>query len=270
MAEAGGSLKMKRLLTGLSLWLMVLGSPAKAAPERMDIIMPAWGLTLQADGTGLFNALFDFVMAERRGEVEVSYVSYETMLRLLVNKSAACAYPLAKATLLSTDRYVEPDSLIESLPPLVSKTYLFTRPGEPIIRASDSLKDKLLIQIHGENYNHNSFAREARFLNVETEADKVRLLLAGRGHGMLASMPDILFSMQALDAPALPHDDSFSLFDYNNSVLCRRVPDTEAFVAYFDARVRALLADGSLKAFIAANGVPAADVENYLPVTTPR
>jgi len=232
----------------------------------VKLIVPAWGITSGADGSGLFNELFRFVAADGVANYQIDYVNYEEALRRVVHGQAECVYPVPIQTFDMFFKDAEQVDLIESLPVFISKSYIFSRPGEPVLARLEDMRDMLLIQILGENYNHDFLGLGARFLNVETETEKIKLLLAGRGHAMIGSVPDILYSFKALGVEILPYNPDFSVLDYPNNLTCRASARTKALVDAFSARIKATFEDGSLKAFIAKQGVPLHLIDNFLAV----
>jgi len=231
----------------------------------MKVIMPLWGPSIQADGTGMFVDLFKFVLQGHEDRYEIEYVSYDKALRLLLYSDVDCAYPVSKKTIMVSMQHTDPSQMVQSLPVLVSKTYVFSRPGEPVFSSMDELKDKLLIQIRGENYNHNFKTAQARFWNVDTEPEKVRVLLGGRGDAMLGSMPEILISFAELGVEMPPYDPDFSVLDYNNAMTCRSSAEAQSLVELFNRRIRETVEDGSLRAQAVDNGVPELVVDAFLP-----
>lgn len=250
------------------LWMAVL-SGVRAEDESeapVKVIMPLWGPTIQADGSGLFVDLFHFVMDDWQGEYAVDFVSYDEVLQQLLYSDSECAYPLNKPSVLVSYKHTDPGGLVESRPVLVSKTYLFSRQGDPVIKSREDMNGKLLIQIRGENYNHNFKTSQARFWNVDTEIDKVTVLLSGRGDAMLGSLPDIYFSFRDLDVDIPPYDPDFAVLDYRNAMVCRTSGKTQAMINHFNARVNQLVADGGLRARAISQGVPELIVDAFLPV----
>jgi|GEM_PF-1629214 len=240
--------------------------PVQAEDARpMKVIMPLWGPSIQADGTGMFVDMFRFVLKGHEDRYDIDFVSYDKALRLLIYSDVDCAYPISKKTIMVSMKHTDPDQMVQSLPVLVSKTYLFSRPGEPVFSGMDQLKDKLLIQIRGENYNHNFRMSQARFWNVDTEIEKVRVLLEGRGDAMLGSMPEILISFAELGVEIPPYDPDFTVLDYNNAMTCRSSPEASALVDLFNQRIRETVEDGSLRARAVDHGVPESAVDAFLP-----
>lgn len=254
-----------------ALYMMMLAVMPKGASaddqteNPVQVVLPLWGPTIQADGTGLFVDLFHFAMQGQEDAYDIEFVSYDDTLQLLLYSDAMCAYPLNKPAVLVSVKHTNPDKLLESRPVLVSKTYLFSRPGDPLINSVDGMNGKLLIQIRGENYNHNFKTSQARFWNVDSEINKVKVLLAGRGDGMLGSLPDIYFSFVQLDVPIPPYDPDFAPLDYRNALVCRDSTKTQQLVAHFSRRINQTLADGSLRSRAVELGVPELIVDAFLP-----
>lgn len=251
-------------------WTLIIGSTyfhaAQAeAGHQTKIIIPTWGLTLQENGEGLFNELLQFLFSENQTAIKLEYVAYEEALRRLMHGEAQCAYPIPKRALEVTLQHATKEDFIESHPVLISRSHVFSRMGDPILSSMASLNGKTLIQIRGENYNHNFRHIDAKLLNVASETEKVGLLLAGRGHAMIASMPDILYSFRALKTDALPYDSQFTLLDYPNSVTCRRTAATEALIANFNERIEQTLTNGSLRRFSIEQGIPENLIDDFLP-----
>ncbi len=272
MAKQVGRLKQYLTLPCLA-FLLSLGALASDANEAKDsgenrpmkVIMPLWGPSIQADGTGMFVDLFRFVLKGHEHRYEIEYVSYDKALRLLLYSDVDCAYPVSKPTILVSMKHVDAAQLIQSQPVLVSKTYVFSRPGEPVFSTMEALKGKLLIQIRGENYNHNFTTVRARFWNVDSEPEKVRVLLGGRGDAMLGSMPDILITFAEMGVEIPPYDPDFSVLDYDNAMTCRNSAEAAALVDLFNRRIRETVEDGSLRAHAVDNGVPELVVDAFLP-----
>lgn len=240
---------------------------AASGPDEkpVKVIMPLWGPSIQADGTGMFVDIFRFVLEGHEDQYEIEYVSYDKALRLLLYSDADCAFPIGRSSILVSMKHEDPEQLIQSVPVLVSRTYLFSRPGMPLLGDMPSLEGKLLIQIRGENYNHNFKTSQARFWNVDSELDKVRVLLEGRGDAMLGSMPEIMISFRQLGVEVPPYDPAFSVLDYDNAITCRNTARGRDFVTLFSERVAETLQDGSLRKMIVEGGVPEAIVDAFLP-----
>ena len=236
-----------------------------ASPAAVQVIMPEWGPTLTRGGGGLYGELFKFILPPDKARYTVETIKYDEALRRLLYSNVDCAYPLTKRALEVSIQQGEQVDMIESMPVLISKSYLFSRPGSPLIRSVKHMEGKVLIQIAGENYNHNFRGLDAQFQNVASASETVRLLLAGRGDAMFGSLPDILFSIADMGVPLPDFDPDFVVLEYENAVTCRESDRAAALIREFDERVRVTLADGSLRKFVISQGVPAMLVDAYLP-----
>lgn len=241
------------------------GVASAADDARATVIMPVWGLTLQENGEGLYNKLFQFLLADKSDQYVIKYVPYEEALRLLVYGTVDCAYPIPKSELDIPFAHVSYGNLDETRPVFISYAYVFSRSGDPVISSYDEMRDKVMIQIEGENYNHDFSSLGVEMVNVASETEKVELLMTGRAHAMIASMPDILYSFRALKIEPFAHNMEFALMDYPNVLTCHRSKRTRALMEHFNARIAATLADGGLKAFAIDQGVSAEIVDNFLP-----
>jgi len=233
--------------------------------KPVDILMPLWGPSIETNGSGLYVELLHFILRGTDHGYRTHFVDYDDLNQMLLYGGHYCAYPISKATLLASIGVLDPESLLESRPVLVSHTHAFSREGEAVLKTEAQLRNKLLIQIRGENYNHNESTRLARFWNVDSELRKVEVLLSGRGDAMLGSMPEILFSFEQLGIPLLPYDPDFNILSYRNALTCRAVPGAKAIVEGFSRRVDSALADGALRQKAIALGVPEVLVDSYLP-----
>ncbi|NVJ97036.1 MAG: hypothetical protein HWE25_02725 [Alphaproteobacteria bacterium] len=261
------------LLSGLCVGALLGGAmptQAQADDKPVTVIMPLWGPTIEEDGTGMFVDLFRFAMQGREADYQIRFVSYDDALQQLLYGDAECAYPINKPAVLVSYQHTDGAKLLETRPVLISKSYVFSRPGEHPISSMEGIKGKLLIQIRGENYNHNFRTSQARFWNVDSELDKVKVLLEGRGDGMLGSLPDIYFSFRQLNVEIPPYDPDFPLLEYKNAMVCQASPQTDELVTYFTDRVNQTLADGSLRAETVRLGVPELIVDAFLPLRSLR
>lgn len=254
-----------RGMIGFALACLTAIAPSRADDWPLKVILPTWGPTIQADGTGMFVDLFRFALEGHEDKYQIEYVSYDKALKLLLYSEAHCAYPIARRTLRVSVRHLNSDGLVESHPILISKTFLFSRPNDKLISSVRQMRGKLLIQIRGENYNHNFKTSGARFWNVDSEPEKIRVLLSGRGDALLGSMPDILFSFDDLGQGILPFDPDFPVLEYDNAMTCKATDTARKLVDIFNRRVESTLKDGSLKAFTIESGVPEILVDTFLP-----
>lgn len=248
-----------------ALMLGAFGGASAQSDKPIDILMPLWGPSIETNGSGLYIELLHFILRGTDQAYRTHFVAYDDLNQMLLYGGYYCAYPISKATLLASIGVLDPDSLLESRPVLVSHTHAFSREGDPVLKTEAELRNKLLIQIRGENYNHNESTRLARYWNVDSELRKVEVLLSGRGDAMLGSMPEILFSFQRVGVPMLPYDPDFNILSYSNALTCRAVPEAQGIVQRFSRRVDSALADGTLRQKAIALGVPEVLVDSYLP-----
>jgi len=221
----------------------------------ISLYASAWGITLEADGSGFYNDLARLLLDADLGDVDYMIVPYRRATTRFLNSHDSCRYPDSIQVLMADGHVTSPEGLVETRPVVNAQVHIFSAPGtQPPANLQDMAGKSIAYQL-GSTTSQKLKGVELQETAVADELSKARMLLTGRVDLITASLPDLKFVLRKLGHAMLPYSKEFIVEDLPLGIVCKATPVTTAFIGKLDARIKTLQDDETLARFYSQQGL---------------
>ncbi len=196
----------------------------------------------QTDGQGFYDRVFSQIETDTAARLDVLPPKRTEMA------FDACPTCCTSPANLNPEFYDYPSSFLVSDAMSEARVYIFTAPGTPALSSLSELAGLRVGTRQGMPYGTSIENAGLTLDDAPTIEANIQKLKAGRIDAFLAYTPDAYLAFEELGVDKFPHVEEAPVVVHPDALVCKPSPETEAYLAEFNASLADLIASGQLDA----------------------
>ena len=215
------------------------------APQVIAAEVNIYGLDIpglhQKDGNGVYDQVIGALQKEGV-ETKLSVMPPNRAFKMLENCASCCVSPANK----SAEFYEYGQDYVTTDAMFTAKIFAWTLPDTPPISDLSDLKGKKVGARTGMPYGKSIDKSGVKLALVPTIETNIKKLKSGRIDAFIAYTPDAFTAFENSGEAVFSHANQKPLAEHPDQVLCKKSPETEAFVKSFNNALSNMSQNGSL------------------------